>query len=157
LKEGPVAYLSDVNVSYKRSALHLVKRTWWWRYNEATVHWALARRGVVLWQRPQIVVQQDRGPLTFTALLEERFGWGRLFAARRAAEISLARRTLYALLAPGLPPVLLARCATREIPARRRARLVPALPAMLLLSISWSLGEMVGYWTGREAARAVAR
>ena len=46
LREGPVSYLTDANVSYKRSTLEMVRSTWDERYNEATVHWALTRRGV---------------------------------------------------------------------------------------------------------------
>ena len=73
LSEGPASYLTDVNISYKRAALDSVKAVWEREYNEVAVHWALMKKGAVLWRRPQIVVHQDRGSLSVMRQLRERF------------------------------------------------------------------------------------
>src|SRR5689334_3216295 len=79
VSEGRVAYLTDVNVSYKRNALESVNAVWAQKYNEVAIHGALRKQGAVLWRRPQIVVYQDRGLLSFSRQLSERFAWGNLF------------------------------------------------------------------------------
>ncbi|MCC7355348.1 MAG: hypothetical protein IT330_16520 [Anaerolineae bacterium] len=151
LREGPVAYLSDVNVSYKRPILESVRSLWEEKYNEVTVHWALARQGAVLWQRPQIVVRQDRGRLALPSLIVERFAWGRLFASRRVQEVAVATRVKYAVLSPLIPVILLARIAQKVFRSRRhRAKFLRSFPVLIVLALSWCLGEFVGYVSGRE-------
>jgi hypothetical protein len=151
LPEGPVDYLTDVNVSYKREVLELVPELWAERYNEVTVHWALAKRGVVLWQQPRMVVRQDRGDLTFSELITERFWWGRLFGSVRAREISYLSRLLYIALSPTIPIALLSRMAGKVFGGRRNGkRFLSAFPQIVALTVSWSLGELVGYVTGRD-------
>jgi hypothetical protein len=150
LAEGPAAYLSDVNVSYKRETLESVRPLWEERYNEARVHWELQRRGTTLWQRPQIAVYQDRGPLTWRRVLRERYSWGRLFGAVRAREHGRGFRLLYAALSPFIPLVLVGRMLRKTLVDRRHVgRFCAALPALLLLAVVWCAGEMVGYVTGR--------
>jgi hypothetical protein len=149
LREGAANYLTDVNVSYKRAALESVRDLWVDTYNEVTVHWALARKGVILWQRPGIVVRQNRGQLSLPALMAERFFWGRLFADRRVREIPFARRLGYIALSPGLPVVLLGRMA-RNVFGRRRGRVMflRSMPAILALTLCWCLGEFSAYVHG---------
>lgn len=154
LREGPVAYLSDVNVSYKRPVLESVRSLWEDKYNEVTVHWALARQGGVLWLRPQIVVRQNRGRLSLPSLIVERFSWGRLFACRRAQEVGFAARARYILFSPVIPLVLLGRIARRALGLpHRRAKFLRSFPILACLMLFWCLGEFVGYVTGREHSR----
>lgn len=153
LHEGPCDYLTDVNVSYKRAALESVRGLWAGRYKEVTVNWALARQGLVLWQRPQIVVRQDRGVLSFRALLSERFSWGRLFGCIRTREISPLARFFYITLSPGIPVILLARVARKVFSTRRnRGRFLVSLPQLVVVTVFWCMGEFVGYLTGRESS-----
>jgi hypothetical protein len=153
LPEGPSSYLTDVNVTYKRPAIESVRELWEGRYNEVTVHWALARRGVVLWQRPQCVVYQDRGRLTFRAAVAERFCWGRLFGSRRARELRWPVWAFYLAASPAVPLILLARMAKKAFGARRHwGPFLTALPYAVLLTSAWCLGEFVGLLTGRESA-----
>lgn len=153
LHEGPSEYLTDVNVSYKRAALESVRDLWADRYKEVTVNWALARQGKVLWQRPQIVVRQDRGTLSFRPLVAERFSWGRLFGCIRTREISPLARFLYITFSPGIPLVLLARIGRKVFGARRNlGRFIVSLPQLAALTVFWCLGEFVGYLTGRESS-----
>ena len=152
LREGPSRYLTDVNVSYKRAALERVRGLWRERYKEVTVNWALERLGVVLWQRPQMVVYQRRGPLAWRPLLVERFCWGRLFGALRVAGMPRCRRIGYALGSPLIPLLLLARM-TRTVVTTRRNRLVflRVCPQLLIITIGWCTGEFIGYLTARAA------
>jgi hypothetical protein len=152
LREGPVSYLTDVNVSYKRDLLESVKRVWANSYNEVVVHWALAKRGAVLWLRPQMVVSEDRGDLAFADLARERFAWGRLFGAVRAREMTQPRRALYIILGPALPLLLLARM-TRAVFGRSNAwsPFLIAFPVTVVLTLIWSIGELFGYVTGRAS------
>jgi hypothetical protein len=150
LSEGPAAYLTDVNVSYKRAALESVKDAWAETYNEVAVHRAFMRKGAVLWRRPQMVVCQDRGSLSFIQQLRERFAWGNLFAAVRVREMTLPRRLLYAVLSPAIPLVLTARMAKKVfVTGRNHWRFVLSLPVFLSLGSVWCLGELFAYLSGR--------
>lgn len=153
LLEGPAVYLTDVNVSYKRAALESVRDLWAERYKEVTINWALARKGMVLWQRPQMVVRQDRGKLSFLHLISERFSWGRLFGCIRTREISPLTRLMYITLSPAIPLLLLARTARKVFTTRRnRSRFMLSLPQLAAMTFFWCLGEFVGYLTGRESS-----
>jgi hypothetical protein len=150
IREGPANYLTDVNVSYKRKALQSVRDLWCVSYNEVTVNWALAKKGIVLWQKPEIVVREDRGKLSFWGLIEERFSWGRLFACKRVESVSILSRVLYVVLSPAIPAVLLARMAIKVLRARRNwVPFVRALPLVVVLTLVWCIGEFIGYVTAR--------
>ncbi len=140
LAEGPARDLTDINVSYKRDVLESVRDRWERMYNEATVHWALARNGATLWLRPQIVVHQDRGKLALSKALVERVRWGRVFGAARAREDSLPKTISRIVISPFVPFVLVGRVAQRG-----RLRFVKALIYTFLLAACWTLGEVTGY------------
>jgi hypothetical protein len=147
---GPRAYVSDVNIAYKRRALVATVDVWRERYHETTVHWALQRMGETLYLTPECAVDQFRTGLTLGGLLRERFEWGRLFAYTRARELSLSNRAMLAALAPLLPAALILRHARLQLTNRRTlGRFVLVSPIVLLLVSVWCLGETVGYLTGK--------
>jgi hypothetical protein len=147
---GPRSYVSDVNVCYKRAALDRTRTLWASGYHETTVHWAMRRAGEVLWLDPSMVVDQVREDLTLAGLLRERVAWGRLFAFTRARESSLGRRLLHSLVTPALPFLLYWRLLRDQLGKRVTVgRFVTATPAVFLLLVAWSLGELAGYLTGR--------
>jgi hypothetical protein len=151
--EGPADYLTDANVAYKREALEPLRPLWEERYKEVTINWELLRRGEVMWMKPEMVVHQDRGPLTFADLLAERYYWGLLFAGIRVSEVSLWRRLFYIVMGLGVPIVLLGRPAKKVFAAgRNRLQFLKFLPQTLAMVTLWSLGEYVGYITGKEAS-----
>ncbi len=152
LKEGPAVYLTDINVSYKRTALEAVKELWQNRYKEVTVNWALDRLGVTLWQRPQIVVTHSRGELEIVKLIIERYSWGRLFGVIRTREMALPSRLTYILLSPLIPLIVLFRTVKKAIRSNHRRHLVMAMPHLVVLTVVWCFGEFMGYLTGREAS-----
>ncbi len=103
--------------------------------------------------KPEMVVHQDRGPLTFADLLAERYYWGLLFAGIRVSEVSLWRRLFYIVMGLGVPIVLLGRPAKKVFAAgRNRLQFLKFLPQTLAMVTLWSLGEYVGYITGKEAS-----
>jgi hypothetical protein len=140
--------VSDVNIGYKRQAIDQTRGLWKDRYHETTVHWALQRAGETLYLTPDLIVDQMRGPLRLSRLLDERLAWGRLFAYTRAREARLPRRLAWAMLAPLLPALLLARH-TRVQMAKRATfgAFLRAAPVVLALLMAWSAGEALGYLT----------
>jgi hypothetical protein len=157
LPEGAAEYVSDVNVSYKRAPLEAVSNTWSEAYHETGVHGALLARGETLWREPTIVVRQDRGELDISNCLSERFAWGRLYAGKRAHEVSAGKRFALALLSPLLPPLLLLRQARNAWSrGRNRAPFLRAFPWLVVLVVAWSAGETVGLWTGRATRGGAA-
>ncbi len=154
LAAGPVDALTDCNVSYKRPELESIADLWRAELHEPTVHAALAARGHRLWLEPQIVVRHLRAPGLGEAILD-RYRFGRLFAATRAAGVGTARRWLLAAAAPLVPALVVARAARQMLRRRRHlARLLVALPAMLLLASVWAGGELVGTVSGHPGALA---
>ena len=150
LEAGARRYVTDVNISYKRRALESVAELWKDRYHETTVHWQLERDGETLFLTPELVVRQRRRGLSVRAILRERIEWGRLFAYTRARESPWALRAVYAALSPFLPLVLLLRHTRTQAAKRERfRRFVVVSPLVALFLASWSLGELVGYVTGR--------
>jgi len=155
LSEQPVEYLTDVNVSYKREALESIREIWSDEYNEVAVHGALAKKDVLLWQRPQIVVSEDRGELSFSELIKERFAWGRLFGCMRERQMTLKSRLLYIFLSPGIPVVLLARMIANVFNKQRNwGQFIVSLPLTVVLTSIWCIGELFGYITCRAYSRS---
>lgn len=148
---GERDYVSDVNVSYKREAIMSVRDVWEGSYHETTVHWELIRKGVKLFLDDRIVVFQHRPQCTFAEAFRERVEWGSVFAETRAWEQTRVRSYLYAIGTVVLPFVLAARAIGH---ARRQGRpsgvVWRTAPAIAVLSIGWSAGELVGYLTGKR-------
>jgi len=159
LPPGPTTVASDINTSYKRSALEAVRPLWDEAFREIVVNGALIERGEELVLDPDIVVHHHRSGLELIEALKERFIWGRSYALTRTAVIGDATRYLYAALSPALPVILLARMArTARTRGRHFADFVRAVPHLVPLLISWSMGEMLGYLAPRPArVRAPAR
>ncbi|MGH7695874.1 MAG: glycosyltransferase [Gemmatimonadaceae bacterium] len=153
LQSGPAHYVSDCNVSYKRSMLTEIAATWHAAFHETSVHDALRQRGgatsIVL--DPTIVVFESRRPDAGT-FLAERFDHGRLFARLRAATYGPAGRLLYAAAALGLSPLLVLRAFTRAWrQPDARVGALRALPYLVAGSTCWSIGESVGAITAARS------
>lgn len=146
---GPAQWVSDVNVTYKRRALDHTGSLWADRYQEPVVHWALQERGEVLYLAPELVVDHLRAPLSLGALLPERFHWGRLFGAIRAGHSSGAKRLALVLLGPVIPLVVLLRHGRAQFQRGHGLRFLWAIPALAVLLVAWTAGEVTGYVTGR--------
>lgn len=147
--EGDSTLASDANTSYKRAALSSVRSTWEKKFNEIIVNGELLSQGRKIGLRRDIVVHQNRKGLRAGKALRERYVWGRSYAASRNALLSLPKRLIHAVLSPVLPVLLTLRMADT---VRQRGRHVGAflrsLPFVLLLLVSWSFGEAMGYLAG---------
>jgi hypothetical protein len=161
--EGPAGYLTDCNVSYKRSVLEPIATLWANEFHETTVNWELLGQGRKLLLSPRVVVRQQRS-LTWSYALRERYSFGRLFASTRVAHVGPGKRLVYAGASFLLPAVLIGRV-LKNVAAKRRelGAFAKALPAIVLVNLVWAAGEFVGYLTGlagvqaeTEAARAAA-
>jgi hypothetical protein len=151
VRPGRSSYLTDCNVTYKRTALEAVRPFWASRFNETTVHWALEARGETLWLDPAIIVRQQRS-VRLEDAIRERYAFGRLFATTRVAATTLPGRAVYAAGSLLLPGLLVGRLAVGVARKGRGGReLLRALPALGVLSTVWAWGELVGYVTGRPA------
>jgi len=155
LPTSHVEYVSDVNVSYKRDALDAVRDVWQGEYHETTVHWTMKQRGIELRLDPMLKVYQHRPPMTFGKAFRERTEWGRVFAETRVAAIGLPQRIIFALVAPLLPAVLLARVAKNMLRQHRSfMQMTATLPLAAGLLIGWAWGELVGYINGAPRLRS---
>lgn len=153
LESGPAHYVSDCNVSYKRSTLTEIAATWHSAFHETSVHGALRQRNgaAAVTLDPTIVVYQSRQP-DAGSFFAERFDHGRLFARLRAATYGTAGRLAYAVAALGLSPLLVLRAfarAWRQPDARIGA--LRALPYLVVGSTCWSVGESVGAITAARS------
>lgn len=145
LPAGPAPFASDINTSYKRSALEAIRPLWSDSFREIVVNGALIDRGAGLVLEPEIVVHHHRPDLELSFALRERFIWGRSYAATRRMIIGDTKRYLYAALSLGLPILLLARMARTALTRRNFPAFVRAVPHLLPLLIFWSMGELIGY------------
>jgi hypothetical protein len=152
--EGESSFVSDANASYKRSALESIRPVWQESFNEPAVNWALTRRGEKLALSPKIIVHQHRGPLRLGSALKERFIWGRSYAATRTRLAGSTKRMICAAFSPMLPGVLLLRM-TLNVMKKGRCKgvFLKVLPLTTMLTMAWSLGELVGYLTGLPHSR----
>ncbi len=164
LPKGETAIVSDANVAYKRVALESIRPIWQEIFHEASVTAALRARGMKLILEPAAVLHQHRLGLRIISALRERFVWGRSYAATRARLARLSQRVFWAVFAPALPVLMVARMTLMAFRKRRTMNaFLMTLPLTTALVVSWSCGEWIGYVTGRanstgaQAAEAIAR
>ncbi len=148
-------FVSDVNVSYKREYLTAIRREWSESYHETLVHWALQKRGAKILLNENLVVYQNRPPLSLRDAFIERINWGRIFAETRTAKLNLPQRFLYAAGTVFLPPLLFWRAA-RNMRRQNNTfwQIVKLTPLLFFLLAGWSLGEFSGYLSGAPKASA---
>ncbi len=153
LPEGESHFASDSNVSFKRAALEKVRDAWAQAFREVIVNGALIDLGEKVVLRRDILVLQCRTGLRFWPAMRERFVWGRSYSATRNATLGLPKRLALAVLSPTLPVVLTFRLARTALERRRYfGKFLVALPLIVILLASWSVGEGLGYVTGVRRA-----
>ena len=149
LKGGEAEYISDINVAYKRDAIMSAREIWKEAFHETAVHQALRSRGLKLVLDERMMVYQERPQIKLSEAFRERINWGRIFAETRSNEMRLPKRLMYTAGTILLPPLLLARAAKNMRRQKRTFRQMAAsLPLTFLLLTGWSLGEMLGYFSG---------
>lgn len=151
---GPAKWLTGNNTAYDRDLLEefrsVVEAGRW----ENVLHDAFRRRGIGLWNRPDIVVQHKMH-CSVGGYLSQRFLFARAFAGARLGDAGAARRFCYGLLALALPPVLFGRIVIRVWRGgRHRRELIRSLPLLAIFVSAWGLGEVTGSWFGAGDALA---
>jgi hypothetical protein len=150
LPEGETFTVSDANAAYKRAALDSIRTVWQEVFSESLVNEALRARGEKLVLAPLAVISQRRQGLRLRAALQERYVWGRSYAATRVKLASTGRRVFWAAFAPALPLLMVTRMTLMAWKKRRTlGSFLKALPLTAALSVSWSCGEFIGCLTGR--------
>lgn len=150
--EGPSPTLTVCNVAYQRSHLHEIRDLWSDHFHETEVNDALRRRFGALWLEPLSGVTMGRH-VRLPDAIRERYAFGRLFGYTRIRFCSPSRRACYAVLSPGLPVLLLARMIRVALRSTHdAASLARGWVPLVLMVLSWSLGEWLGYVTGRLPA-----
>lgn len=146
-QSGPTDWVSDVNVTYKRPALEATRHLWKDRFREPIVHWHLLDKGEILYLSSDLVVDHKCPPMPLGKLLPQRFDWGRLFGHIRAMHMSTGKRFLMSLVGPLIPLRLVVRHGMTQASKGHGGRYILAIPAVLLLTICWTAGEVWGYVT----------
>lgn len=146
-QSGAAAWVSDVNVTYSRAALEEVRHLWQERFHEPLVHAFFLDRGEELYLSSDLVVEHTRPPATLAYLVPERFHWGQLFGYIRSMQFTPRQRILFSLASPLIPPVLWVRHGMIQWKKGNGWRYLRALPLVMILTTSWTLGEVRGYVT----------
>jgi len=162
--DGPSGFASDANITYKRADLERIRRVWEEIFHETAVNGALLASGRQVALSPELLADQNRGDLRLGMALVERYIWGRSYAGTRSGLVGFGKRLVLAALSPVLPALLLLRMtlAASHKPGTM-STFLKAFPLTAMLQINWSLGEAVGYITGRAhrggtpAAEAILR
>jgi len=151
---GEHAYLPGHNTSYKRAALVAYgERLPAMLDAETLMHWDLRARGERLWYEPRAQIAHANFSL-WRSWLPAQFHYGRLFAGVRSHDMSVARRVVYTLGAPLIPPLRLVRM-WRDARARSAGGAIIACLHALVAGLALDgLGQMVGYALGAGSAGA---
>ena len=150
-------HLTDGNVTYKRAALDAIAGLWRVEFHENIIHAALKARNETLWLTPRMLVKQRRRFHLGTAVWD-RYAFGRLFGCTRVASADFKTRATLIAASPLTPALLILRAAGHvSRTGRYKGAFLRSLPALTLLSVTWSWGELVGYLTGRPEAVLAAK
>lgn len=145
---GYVNVLPGNNITYKRAALannDTLRTVGFWK---AFTNARLKESGNRLWASQGLVVQLRRR-LPLGPFFRSRYHHGRSYAAMRVEAASWQDRWKWALIAPGLPLLFLAR-QIRGLASKRGSRgwFVVCVPLLLAFHMSWAWGELCGYLAG---------
>lgn len=150
-RAGQTREVAADNAAYRRDAIldnrDLLVDGFW----EPSFHERFRAAGLKMVMDPRLVVRHANcyGMLSFA---RQRFAHGQAFGAARIGGLSLTRRWVFALAAPLLPGVFLARLLARA--ARfRSGGVAGALPCLLLYVAYWGAGEASAYWRGLARPR----
>jgi hypothetical protein len=154
ISNGESTFASDANISYRRTFLNRIKPIWESSFREPAVNWAALASGQKICLSAEAVIYQHRVGLDLKYALQERYIWGRSFAATRMSGKSLLHRMIYIGLTPVLPFILFFRIARNVFQKQRHFRkFLQSSPVIALLVFSWSVGEFAGYLTANNTPK----
>ncbi len=145
---GPVRDLSGLNMSFSRPILDSMGAVFDDGVFEGPLYAELVRRGTTPYLSPSAIVIQNREYPRRQTLLSF-FYLGRGYAGRRIEKTRWAARLVRAATCVALPAVLLWRILSTVLPkGQDTGRVLRSLGYLSLITISWSIGEFVGYVAG---------
>jgi GT2 family glycosyltransferase len=148
VEDGEVSRIPGNNAAYRRSVLDEVGVESYGRLWEYFWHEKIRRQGRRFWCCSNMVVYHKK-TCGFVEHLRQRFHYSRSFAAMRSGQCGHVRRLACAAATVALPLIVLRRVASHVIRKRRHVdKLVLCFPLLLPLTISWAIGETVGYLFG---------
>jgi glycosyltransferase involved in cell wall biosynthesis len=147
--DGEVTDLPGNNVSYRREFLAHVSdlleggNSW-----EGDLHARLRERGVILYSDPSIVVYHKK-EFALRYFLSQRYHYSRSYTGMRTQAAPGPMRFIRAALCCVLPPILTLRIARWVFGKKRHVgMLFLTLPLILLFTIVWAWGELIGHLFG---------
>ncbi len=147
-KIGAVDTLPGNNISYKKSALERLAKSFKDGFFETFINQELSDKGYSLYFIPSAIVYHNRTYRLGKATIQC-FHHGRSFAGMRISNSTIFERTVLVLGSTTLPILLPLRIALRIMrKAKHRKELSLSLPYLFILMTSWSCGELCGYLCG---------
>ena len=148
VKEGAASSLTVCNACYRREQVEEIRDMWRTYFHETAVNRALQARFGALWLEPRSEVTMARHVRLRNAVME-RYAFGRLFSCTRIEFVTGWQRICYILLTPALPALLLWRMASKALQSWSLTKaFLGACGPLVLMTLSWSWGEWLGYITG---------
>lgn len=148
LPEGDASWLPGNNVVYSRALLERYRAVTAEGRWENRLHDAMRADGVRLERRASLVVGHKKH-FGFFEYLSQRFLYSRSYAGARVAETAPLKRVAIGAVAMALPVVIFLRIAksllAKGVP---KGRLLATMPFIGVFTVSWGIGEVVGYWFG---------
>jgi hypothetical protein len=151
VRSGPVPASSvpGMNIAYRRSVFAQIDRDVLARgFWETTVHPLLAEQGFNFYLGNEIKILHKKR-FSFRLFAAQRFLYSKYYAGIRFGSVHVAVRLAMCGLTLALPPLLLFRMA-RDLVAKKRllTELIRATPYLMLFTLIWASGEIVGYIFG---------
>lgn len=151
--EGEVRDLPSINVAYDADRLRSVLPPDAVGLVETQIHAQLRMQGARFWRVPDAVML-DENTRPFADAARAQYYHGRLFGGGRVEGKGLIPRAIRSAMACLVPLVLFHRILRETGAAGVNAKLLRALPALLLLLIAWSIGEAMGSLIGKGQSAA---
>lgn len=152
LPEGDATWLPGNNIVYARTLLERYRPVTAEGKWENRLHDQLRADGVRLERRASLLVGHKKH-FGFFEYLSQRFLYSRSYAGARVAGAALPKRAAIGVAALALPAVMFLRIEqsllAKGVP---KARLLATMPFIAVFTMSWGLGEVVGYWFGAGTA-----
>jgi hypothetical protein len=137
-----------MNAAYDMEQLASMRGTFTEGLWENVIHDRIREQGHEIGLDPAVVVDHAKH-FTISMFLSERFHYSRAYAGNRVEGAALGERLVWAVKALALPPLVIARVVRAVITKRRHlGRLARTAHLVVLFSVVWSVGELVGYLAG---------
>jgi len=154
ISEGEAEIIPGNNVGYKRWVLDqfwpLIERGVW----DSTLHEQIRNAGIPLYRLPSLRVRHKMSASLWW-FMSQKFHFARSFSSMRFVDANWLRRAAYGAGTALLPLILSQRIFGRVWSIRTyRRELLLSFPILVLLLLSWAVGEAAGYIFGPGSSHA---